>query len=458
MWWFLFMVVPGDQSFVVIWGWGWYFQDTDCCPASQFRPFLPFGSGDSGITGRLVPSRRHGHCLCLLTACANNALVGATGGGVPVNFSAFTVVLARPGGGNSMKTRLRAPEPCRQVATGPWSHGWPGHVTGLTRRGAMLIRYSQAAYVALLLFCVLLLLRHKKPVARLDQANDDLLVASGPSLVQELESREPEAAQHWASPGPAFEATPSPVPSHKPGASPEDAPNGTVPHPRPNVAPDAVAPPPSAPEGPREAVPDTPPEAAPSVGPHGAQVAVAAALRADAAANAGASNAWLRVREIPRLLGAAEAARLRARGVVVGVHVFGHNPNFVVAVNGTLRFVSRLILAHHVKRRGDHWIGTMHAAWVADCLQWAEAAIGAPIPRVDVLVSEFGPAPYNASRLLRGVKVRRTVDPGYNRHILAHGEVCVNICFFRVHICMLPPPPPTCESTSRCCFGNVWNR
>ena len=42
-----------DQGFVcffVIWGWGWHFGDTDCCPAPRFHPSLCFGGGARGIS------------------------------------------------------------------------------------------------------------------------------------------------------------------------------------------------------------------------------------------------------------------------------------------------------------------------------------------------------------------------------------------------------------------------
>ena len=31
------------KMFAVIWGWGWYFRDTDCCLATHFHPFVSSG-------------------------------------------------------------------------------------------------------------------------------------------------------------------------------------------------------------------------------------------------------------------------------------------------------------------------------------------------------------------------------------------------------------------------------
>ena len=48
-WQFLFLVVHEDQVFPVIWCWGWYFRDIDCCPATPLHPFLSFGVADWGF-------------------------------------------------------------------------------------------------------------------------------------------------------------------------------------------------------------------------------------------------------------------------------------------------------------------------------------------------------------------------------------------------------------------------
>ena len=40
IWQFLFLVVFEYQVFSVVWGWGWYFRDTDYCPATHFFPTI----------------------------------------------------------------------------------------------------------------------------------------------------------------------------------------------------------------------------------------------------------------------------------------------------------------------------------------------------------------------------------------------------------------------------------
>ena len=46
---FVYLVACEDQGLFVIWGWGWYFRNTDCCPATHFHSLLSFGDGNWGI-------------------------------------------------------------------------------------------------------------------------------------------------------------------------------------------------------------------------------------------------------------------------------------------------------------------------------------------------------------------------------------------------------------------------
>ena len=59
IWRFRFLGALEYQVFSVVWGWGWYFRDADCCPATHFRAFLSFGGGDWGIpwTGAFTTQR-----------------------------------------------------------------------------------------------------------------------------------------------------------------------------------------------------------------------------------------------------------------------------------------------------------------------------------------------------------------------------------------------------------------
>ena len=149
---------------------------------------------------------------------------------------------------------------------------------------------------------------------------------------------------------------------------------------------------------------------------------IAAALQRDMEQMS--KKSWQTLHEIPLLIDASETRQLQQHGVVVGVHIWGHNPTVVVCINGTMRLINRLIFESHIKRKGDRWIGQLHGKWIADVMAQAEALMAAPIPHIDVLVSEFGPpgTPWNAKDYFPGHRVRRYVDPGFQRHALAHAE------------------------------------
>ena len=153
-----------------------------------------------------------------------------------------------------------------------------------------------------------------------------------------------------------------------------------------------------------------------------------AALQRDMEANRHTDNECVVVERFPSLR--PNSSTSLSRGTGVAVHVYGHNPAVVVAVNGTVVFINTLIPEKKVKRHGNSFVRGLFVDWIEDCLRIAEALCRVPLRHLDFLAADpirgFD-APeradvYDAGRLLTNRTFAVRVSPDDYRHSLGHAQ------------------------------------